>query len=328
MNGRRAGRSDSQPFRDSFEMTTLYSDAVRLKLETGNEVEAFVRIEPNGVNRPKCLLLHGNPGSLLDWEQFVRPLSSASDLAAIDLPGFGRSRRIGPGAESLSLDRLAEQVILAANALGWREPIFLIGHSHGGGVAQAAAARYPGRVAGLALIGTLGAPAHANYRLLSLPGAAVRARMLGRILRSTRFRALNRAILRRVMSAIFTPEPVPIDKLERDLDLFSSRPEILLSMVQVTLGQPCVQLLHSAVEIRCPTLFLHGREDAQVSAGCAKSIHDRIVRAGGRSHFELLPGAGHMLINYQATDLVNAILRSLLAGSGPTSIRSFAAHLP
>jgi pimeloyl-ACP methyl ester carboxylesterase len=38
-----------------------------------------------------------------------------------------------------------------------------VGHSHGGGVAQAAAARYPERVAGLVLIGTLGAPVHGSF---------------------------------------------------------------------------------------------------------------------------------------------------------------------
>jgi pimeloyl-ACP methyl ester carboxylesterase len=301
-------------------MTPPHSEAVRLKLESGNEVEALVRIERAAGKRPKCLLLHGNPGSLLDFEQLLPRLASAADIAAIDLPGFGRSPRPGSSAQSLSLERLAEQAIFAADALGFREPIFLVGHSHGGGVAQVAAARYPERVAGLALIGTLGAPAHASYRLLSLPGAAAITRVAGWIFRNPRLRSLCRIILRGVMSDSFSPEPVPAQTLERELSLLASRPEILLSIVQVTLGRPSAKLLDYAPALRCPTLFLHGREDAVVPAKCSRAIHDRILASGGRSHFELIPGAGHMLLSYQATELATLIVRRLLGVSEPWAV--------
>jgi pimeloyl-ACP methyl ester carboxylesterase len=300
-------------------MTTLYDDATRLRLETGNEVEAFVRINAEGSHRPRCLLLHGNPGCLLDWGRLVPRISGVADIAAIDMPGFGKSRRAGPTAASLRLDRLAEQAILAADALGWSEPILLFGHSHGGGVAQVAAARYPERVAGLVLIGTLGAPVHGSYRLLSLPGASVFARVVGRLFRSQRLGPLNRRILRRVMFDSFSPEAVPTGRLDRELASFASRPEILLSMVHATLGRPCTQLFDSAPDIRCPTLFLHGREDALVPARYARAIHERRAKAGGNSQFHLVPGAGHMLIDYQASELADVILRWLVSEKLATS---------
>jgi pimeloyl-ACP methyl ester carboxylesterase len=235
-----------------------------------------------------------------------------ADLAAIDLPGFGRSLQRSSSPESSSLDRLAEQVIWAANALDWREPLLLIGHSHGGGVAQVVAARYPDRVRALVLIASLGAPAHANYRLLSLPGAAAFARIAGWLFRAKGLRAPSRAILKRVLNDVYSPEPVPTEKLERELALFASRPEILRSMVHVTLGRPCARLLRAASEIRCPTLFLHGQDDALVPARYARAIHDRILDAGGRSRFELVPEAGHMLIDFQAAELAQLILRSTM----------------
>lgn len=293
-------------------MTHWKALASRLRLDAATEVEALVRVETDGIDRPKCLLLHGNPGSLWDWEHVLPRLAGAADVAAIDMPGFGKSARAGPTPEFLGLDRLADSAMAAADALGWREPIFLVGHSHGGGVAQAAAARYPERVAGLGLIGTLGARTHPSYRLLSLPGATVFARLAGRMFRARRFRRLSRAILRRVMADIFSPEPVPAEKLERELALLSSCPEILVSMVHVTLGRPCAQLFASAPAIRCPTLFLHGSEDALVPVSSARLIHERIVSAGGRSQFQLVPGAGHMLIGYQAADVANIVLRKLL----------------
>jgi pimeloyl-ACP methyl ester carboxylesterase len=296
-------------------MTNLYADAKQLRLETGNEVEAFVRIEADGANRPKCLLLHGNPGCLLDWEHLVPRVSTVADIAAIDMPGFGKSRRARSNPESLSLDRLADQAILTADALGWSDPVFLFGHSHGGGVAQAAAARYPDRVAGLVLIGTLGAPGHGSYRLLSLPGAPALARVAGKMFCSQRLGPLNRTILQSVLFNLFSPEAVPSRKLDSELALLASHPEILVSMVHASLGYPCAQLFDCAPDIRCPALFLHGREDAVVPARCARAIHERIVNAGGKSQFHLLPGAGHMLIDYQATDLATLILRWLATGA-------------
>lgn len=297
------------------EMTSLYANATRLTLETGNDVEAFVRVRNDGSVRPKCLLLHGNPGSLQDWQQLVPRLADVADIAAIDLPGFGKSDRPGAHPESLSLDRLAEQAMGALNTLGWREPVFFLGHSHGGGVAQTVAARCPERVAGLALLGTLGATVHASYRLLALPGAGAFARLAGRTFRSHRLRPLSRIVLQRVMTDIFSPEPVPAEKLELELALFAARPEILESMVHVALGHPCAQLLERAADIGCQTLFIHGSEDALVPASCAREIHERIVKAAGRSQFELLSGAGHMLIDYQAGEVVELIRHRLFACS-------------
>lgn len=281
--------------------------ATRLRLETGNDVAAFVHVAGDGITRPKYLLLHGNPGSLRDWERMVAHLVGFADIAAIDLPGFGQSDRTDADPRSLNLDRLAETAIAALNALGWREPVFLLGHSHGGGVAQTVAARYPERVAGLALMGSLGGSAHASYRLLALPGAGALVRTAGPMFRSKPLRPLSRLVLGHFMKDIFSPEAVPAEKLERELAAFAARPEILVSMVHVALGRPCAQLLQRAADIRCSTLFLHGAEDALVPARCAKAIHERIVNAGGRSQFELIPGAGHMLIDYQAAEVAELI---------------------
>lgn len=112
-------------------MTALYDSTIRLPLRTGGEVEAFVQ-RAHGHARASCLLLHGNPGSLLDWAEIVPRLSDGLDVAAFDCPGFGRSRRQSFEAESMGLEELAEHVIAVADALGLRAPLILAGHSHGG----------------------------------------------------------------------------------------------------------------------------------------------------------------------------------------------------
>lgn len=136
------------------------------------------------------MLLHGNPGSLADWRQLWPLILSFADVAAIDLPGFGSSPRPDPSPKCLDLERLADHAVAAADALGWSEPAHFLGHSHGGGVAQIAAARRPDRVAGLVLMGTLGTPAHKSYRLLSLPGAEFVTRLVGRMMASGRSRSM------------------------------------------------------------------------------------------------------------------------------------------
>jgi pyruvate dehydrogenase E2 component (dihydrolipoamide acetyltransferase) len=292
-------------------MKLLDAGTMRLKLDTGAEVRVFVHAAAHGTSRPKCLLLHGNPGSLFDWEHIASRLTSVADMAAMDMPGFGTSRRLGSDPKLLGLDRLAAHVIATLDALAWGEPVLLVGHSHGGGVAQIAAARYPRRIAGIVLIGSLGSPAHASYRLLSQPGAATIAAAAGRLFGSTTLRPISRRILSRVMRDIFFPEPLPPGRLEHELSAFSARPEVLLSMVQVALGDPCEQLMRSAPSIQCPTWFIHGERDILVPPAHAKRIHDRIRQAGGRSQFQLIPNAGHMLIHFQASQIADSIVAAL-----------------
>lgn len=283
----------------------LYADTQRLRLANGEELQAFVRTTPH--NKQRLLLVHGNPATLLDWENVVARLPKAIDLAAIDLPGFGRSPRGSETPESVSLERLAEYGVATAEALGWTEPFFVVGHSHGGGVAQMMAANYPKRIAGIVLLGSLSPRQHPSYRLLSLPFVATAMRLAGVMLRSRLLRPLSRAILRGVMKTMWSPAPVPSDRLDRDLALLASRTEILTTMVHVAQGYPCRALARAASRIRCPVLVVHGEQDALVPANCARSTHELIVTSGGQCELTLLPGAGHALPELQCTEVANLV---------------------
>lgn len=234
---------------------------MRLSLSTGIDVAAQVCVAGVGT-RPKCLLLHGNPGALGDFRQLVPLLSSTVDLVAIDLPGFGQSARPDANPEALGLERLADHATAVADALAWETVV----------------------------------------------------RGAGAVLRARRLPALSRWVLGRVMRDMFLPEPVPSDRLASELSLFAERPEILVAMVHVALGKPCEKLRETAPHIRCPTLFLHGALDALVPVDRARSIHDLIVNAGGRSRFEILPGAGHMLAEHRPNEVVAQILEHVSRG--------------
>ena len=236
-------------------------------------------------------------------------LSAVADTVAIDLPGFGQSPRASLDPDCMTLARLADHAVAVADALGWREPFFIVGHSHGGGVAQIAAVRHPERVAGVVLVASLGGAVHSSYRLLALPGAAFVAGMAGRLFGSPALRPLSGWLMRNVLKDIFTPEEVSSAKADSELNLLAARPEVLLSMVHVAKGRPCAQLLAAAPDIRCPVLFLHGDADALVPARYARVLHDRIRDAGGRTEFQLLPASGHMLLYFQAAQVSARIAR-------------------
>jgi pimeloyl-ACP methyl ester carboxylesterase len=155
----------------------------------------------------------------------------------------------------------------------------------------------------------LGGAVHSGYRLLALPGAAGVVGMAGRLFGWSALRPLNRGLMRQILKAIFAPEKVPKSTADHELTLFAARPEVLLSMVHVAQGRPCEHLLAAASGIRCPVLFLHGDADALVPARCARVLHDRIRDAGGRTEFQLLPAAGHMLHYFQAAQVSASIAR-------------------
>jgi pimeloyl-ACP methyl ester carboxylesterase len=76
------------------------------------------------------------------------------------MPGFGGTADL-PGAE-FNLEGYAGWVAAFLDAVGLEEPVFLIGHSFGGGVAIQTAHDHPGRVRRLVLINSVGGSAWAK----------------------------------------------------------------------------------------------------------------------------------------------------------------------
>lgn len=294
-------------------------EATELRLGSGEVVRAALR---RSGRRHKCILLHGNPRSLRDWRLVAQSLTSTADVAAIDLPGFGNSPRPRAGRSGLSLERLADVVAAVADALSWHEPLFVAGHSHGGGVAQTLAANNPSRVAGIVLLGTLGSPVHLNYRLLAAPGAAAVTRAFGAALGLPWLRPVAQKLMNTMLRDGFAPEPVPAATAAWELEQFAARPEVLSSMVDVSLDGPCDRLFASAASIRCPVLFLHGELDRMVPVACARTIHHRIQQAGGDSRFEVLQGAGHMLLEFQAAEVAARMAQFMQSADGKADVKA------
>ncbi len=101
-----------------------------------------------GGDGPPLLLIHGWGGSSRYWMGAFVTLSSAYDVIALDLPGFGDSP---PPRGPAGVLAMAGVVCAAAEALGLG-PAVVGGHSYGAAVALAVAQACPERVSRLALV--------------------------------------------------------------------------------------------------------------------------------------------------------------------------------
>ncbi len=107
-----------------------------------------LHVEDSGRGRPAFLFLHYWGGSARTWRPVIDRLASTYRCVAYDQRGWGRS---GAPAEGFGIKELSDDAIAVVGALGL-EGYVLVGHSMGGKVAQALAARHPPGLRGLALV--------------------------------------------------------------------------------------------------------------------------------------------------------------------------------
>lgn len=298
----------------------IKDQVLRFDLSTGATVVARVVRQQPGPQR-QCLLIHGNPGSMADWEEVVPLLSSDAAVAAVDLPGFGLSPARERKRAHLTLSALARDVLAVSDALVWEKPI-VIGHSHGAGIALALAAAAPRRVAALVLVSSLGSPAHSSYRLLATPGMMFAMRLVAATLRVGFLRPISRSAIHRSAADACFPEPAPPDLQRRMFDTFRASPQTLVSMVQMARGNPSQQVLEAAARVTCPVSFIHGQLDALVPLRHARNVHRRILDAGGASRFRTLETAGHMLPLFQPEVVAEAVHAAFNLNGSPGQAES------
>ena len=112
--------------------------------------------------QPPVLLLHGWASTSAYWEPLATELLNAGQTVwIVDLPGYHRGDMLPPGFQ-WTLESAADSV--AAVAARNAAPVHIAGHSMGGSVALTLAARHPGLVASVALIGMVPAPPNEGFK--------------------------------------------------------------------------------------------------------------------------------------------------------------------
>lgn len=119
---------------------------------------------------PCVVFLHGIGGTSNVHQVQADELSSAYQVIRPDFAGAGRSPVVG----DISIDSHAEDVAAVLDTLG-AGPAVVVGHSMGTLVARTLAARYPDKVAALALFGVVQPPDDAGREAIRDRAALLRA---------------------------------------------------------------------------------------------------------------------------------------------------------
>ena len=222
------------------------------------------------------VLVHGSRLASSQWAPQIPLLRDHVGLTLVDLPGHGA--RVD---EEFTLDRCVEVI---DEALPSDVPVVLVGHSLGGYVAMAYAARRAAALSGLVLAdasATPTGPGAAIYRSV----AALTAR-----LGPQRMTRLNNRVLRR----LYPPER--IEPVIAGGYYFTATPAAWREVM--TQCRPSMLR-----EVRCPVLLLNGRFD-QFRLGTRAFLH-----ACPQARVEIIPGAGHLANLDQPEAFAEALLR-------------------
>lgn len=232
--------------------------------------------ERHGAGLP-LVLLHGFPLDRSMWSEQVGPLSAVADLILPDLPGHGASPL---GTLPLSMDAMADAVIGLLDEIGVREPAVVAGLSMGGYVAQAIAARHPGRLRGLILADTKSvgdspeAAAQREVLAKKVEGdgspAPARDGMLPKLLAPSNAER-HPDLVERVEAMIMGTTPASVAATLRALAIRPDR----------TAGLP---------SWRWPSLVVVGEQDVIATPDEMRGIAERLPEAT----FAVIPGAGHL----------------------------------
>ena len=249
-----------------------------------------------------AVLLHGQPGTGLDWEWVVPLIEGDFTVVVPDRPGYGAT-----GGPATGFAGNAAAVVALLDRLGVDRAV-MVGHSWAGGVALALATGYPERVSGLVLVSSVAPGEDLGWedRLLAAPvvgeliaGTAIGG--VGLVLGSRRVQAVaDRRLPGRAREAV-----TALTRLTRN------RAPVWRSFVaeQRALIDELDGLSADLAAIAAPTVILHGEADHIVGP----EVSSRLQQAIPAATLHLLGGTGH-LIPHDRPEAVAAAVREV-AGS-------------
>lgn len=262
---------DGTPIRPLPDLAFVGLDAAALGLEGPR-----LSLMEAGQGRRTLLLLHGIGANSIGWRFLLAGLARDARVIAWNAPGYLLSDPFA--AEDPTAGQYAEVAVALLEALGVKGRVHVVGSSFGSMLAACLAARHPGRVASLVLLGA--------SRGQRWKGREERARMLAMRAESIARGGLHLARSRAdALVAAGTEEPVRA---------------LVRNMVAATCARGylaaarCTDLVDVvedfAPRIACPTLCVTGDADNVNPATVGRAI----AAAVPRGRFVLLEKTGHL----------------------------------
>jgi pimeloyl-ACP methyl ester carboxylesterase len=259
----------------------------------GTPVYAYTGGKAFDASRPTAVFIHGAEHDHSVWALQTRYFAHHGfGVLALDLPGHGRSA--GPALRDIA--SLADWLIGVLDAARVDRALF-VGHSMGSLIALDAAARYPARVAKLALLATA-VPMTVSDALLD----AARDRepqaieMVNQWSHST--------------IAAKPSSPAPGFWLhgvnQRLMERVSARGEGLLFYTDFSACNAYADGLERAAAVHCPVLVVSGRNDLMTPPKAARALVDVLVKTGATVDTVTLD-AGHALMTEQPDATLDAL---------------------
>ena len=239
-------------------------------------------------HQPTLVLLHHFGGSARTWQPFIACIGDRRRCIALDLPGFGRQAgHPGPYTVAAMADHVAAQILdIGLNTYS------LVGHSMGGKVALALAARCPAGLRSLTLLAPsppTAEPIDPAQRMMLLAAWGAKP-ALAKIVDDVVVRTLSadlRAILLEDMLSVSR-------EAWSGWLLFGSREDIAASMAQINV----------------PVLVVSGDSDTAIPiAIIGTELLPRLADAA----LAVITGAGHLLPLEATAEITRLVLQALNA---------------
>lgn len=262
-------------------------------------------VERPGAGTP-IVLIHGLPGTAEDFEK-VTPLLDGRRTIALDRPGYGYSDGgyFPVDRQLLAIDQLLDHLKI-------RKAV-LVGHSYGGTMALAYAARRPERVRGLVLVSAAAGGAHSEFfdRAQARLVQGLSWPVIQPLAAATFSQAMRTASAKMGAAEAFDPDPVQ-PAYEQHLLESSMRQEDLDAFAAEHLASDDViaDVDRRLPKIAVPTIVIQGEDDRLVAAEHGR----RIAAALPNARYVQVSG-GHM-VPLARPDVVADAARECARGCG------------
>ncbi|HEY2169104.1 MAG TPA: alpha/beta hydrolase [Candidatus Angelobacter sp.] len=222
------------------------------------------------------VLLHGFGASADSWNRFAKPLTKRYHVIAPDQPGWGASTRLENA--SYGYPAQVERLRQFLSALGVKR-FHLVGHSMGGFIASAYAARYPNEVITLGLIAPHG-------MVEPEPSELFRDVAKG----DNWLVATTRPEFDRLLNNVFAKRPYAPKAVLNYLAEHAIRGLAKSAKIFAELQTNDPLLAARLPNVTAPALIIWGDQDRVLHVSCADLFRQGIKS----SEVMIIPGSGHM----------------------------------